>query len=162
MWQFQGSLVSRQGIYKTSMNQATLYPALAQLLGIVAKSFPQYLRYSRPYVPPGRENVMETLEGIANDQDVLADRISHMITEAGAPLRTGEFPMEYTDTHDLGIDYQIGSAIEYQRQDIDSIEHIVGQLTAFPAAKSLAEEALGMAKGHLESLEESVEQPSGV
>jgi hypothetical protein len=144
------------------MNQATLYPLLTQLLGIVAKSFPQYLRYSRPYLPPGRESVLETLEAIANDQDVLADRISSMITDAGAPLRTGEFPMEYTDTHDLGIDYQIDSAIEYQHQDIDSIENLVAQLAPFPAAKSLAEEALGMAKGHLESLQELIEQPSGV
>jgi hypothetical protein len=102
------------------------------------------------------------LEAIANDQDVLADRISSMITDAGAPLRTGEFPMEYTDTHDLGIDYQIDSAIEYQHQDIDSIENLVAQLAPFPAAKSLAEEALGMAKGHLESLQELIEQPSGV
>jgi hypothetical protein len=143
------------------MNQAILYPLLAQLLGIVAKSFPQYLRYSRPYVPPGRENVMETLETIANDQDVLADRISHMITEVGGPVRTGEFPMEYTDTHDLGIEYQIASAIEYQEQDIESIEQLVGQLAPFPAAKSLAEESLGMAKGHLESLQELTEQPAG-
>ena len=143
------------------MNQAILYPLLAQLLGIVSKSFPQYLRYSRPYVPPGRENVMETLHAIAGDQDVLADRISHMITEAGAPLRTGEFPMEYTDTHDLGIDYQIDSAIDYQQQDIQSIEQLIAQLGAFPAAKSLAEEALGMAKGHLESLQELTEQPAG-
>lgn len=143
------------------MNRATLYSLLTQLLGIVAKSFPQYLRYSRPYVPPGRENVMETLEGIANDQDVLADRISQMITDVGAPLRTGEFPMEYTDTHDLGIDYQISAAVEYQQQDIDSIRQIVDGLGDFPAAKALAEETLGMAKGHLESLEELTVQPAG-
>lgn len=144
------------------MNQATLYQLLTHLLGIVAKSFPQYLRYSRPYIPPGRENVLETLNAIANDQDVLADRISAMIIESGAPLRTGEFPMEYTDTHDLGIDYQIDSAIEYQQQDIESIENLVAQLSPFPAAKSLAEEALGMAKGHLETLQELAEQPAGV
>lgn len=143
------------------MNRATLYSLLTQLLGIVAKSFPQYLRYSRPYIPPGRENVMETLEGIANDQDVLADRISQMITDVGAPLRTGEFPMEYTDTHDLGIDYQIAAAVEYQQQDIDSIRQIVDGLGDFPAAKALAEETLGMAKGHLESLEELTAQPAG-
>ncbi len=143
------------------MNQASLYPLLSQLLAIVSKSFPQYLRYSRPYVPPDRENVMETLESIALDQDVLSDRISQMIVDVGAPLRTGEFPMEYTDTHDLGINYQIVSAIEYQQQDIDSILQLVGQLQAFPAAKSLAEEALGMAKGHLEAMQELVEQPAG-
>lgn len=142
------------------MNQANLYPLLDQLLGIAAKSFPQYLRYSRPYVPPGREDVMETLHAIVSDQDVLADRISQMIIDAGAPLRTGEFPMEYTDTHDLGIDYQIASAIDYQRQDIALIERLVDKLTPFPAAGSLAEESLGMAKGHLESLQELTEQPS--
>ncbi|MDZ4658625.1 MAG: hypothetical protein SH868_13700 [Bythopirellula sp.] len=144
------------------MNQALVYPLLAQLMAIVAKSFPQYLRYSRPYVPPGRENVMETLEQIASDQDVLTDRIGHMLTELGAPLRTGEFPMEYTDTHDLGIEYQLGSAIEYQQQDIQSIEKLIGELQPFPAAKTLAEETLGMAKGHLESLQELLPEPSGV
>lgn len=142
------------------MNQALLYPLLTQLLAIVSKSFPQYLRYSRFYVPPGRENVVETLEAIAADQDVLAERIGHMITEAEAPLRTGEFPMEYTDTHDLGIDYQLTAAIEYQQQDIASIERLIDQLAPFAAARSLAEEALGMAKGHLESLLEVVEQPT--
>ena len=143
------------------MNQALLYPLLAQLMAIVAKSFPQYVRYSRPYVPPGRENVMETLELIARDQDGLAERIGHMLTELGAPLRTGEFPMEYTDTHDLGIDYQIDSAIEYQQQDIESIQQLIAELQPFPAAKTLAEESLGMAKGHLEALQELTEQPAG-
>jgi hypothetical protein len=143
------------------MNQATLYPLLTQLLGILARSFPQYIRYSRPYVPPGSENTVETLQSIANDQDVLADRVRHMLTDAGAPLRSGEFPMEYTDTHDLGIDYQIHAAVEYQQQDIESIQVLIGQLQAFPAAKSLAEEALGMAKGHLESLQELDEVSAG-
>jgi hypothetical protein len=143
------------------MNQALVYPLLAQLMAIVAKSFPQYLRYSRPYVPPGRENIMDTLESIARDQDVLTERIGHMLTDMGAPLRTGEFPMEYTDTHDLGIDYQLTSAIGYQQQDIDSIQQLIGQLQPFPAVKVLAEEALGMAKGHLEALQELQQQPAG-
>jgi hypothetical protein len=143
------------------MTQASLYPLLTQLLGILARSFPQYLRYSRPYVPPGQEHVLETLHSIASDQDVLADRVRQMLTDGGAPLRSGEFPMEYTDTHDLGLDYQLASAIEYQQQDLQSIQELVSQLQAFPAAKSLAEETLGMAKGHLESLQELVEQPAG-
>lgn len=143
------------------MNQATLYPLLIRLMALVSKSFPQYLRYSRPYVPAGREDVLDVFEGIAVDQDVLADRIGRIITETGAPLRTGEFPMEYTDTHDLGIDYQIASAIDYQHQDIAALEWLVEQLAPYPAARSLAEEALGMAKGHLATLLELVEQPMG-
>jgi hypothetical protein len=143
------------------MMQVNLYSLLSRLLGLLSKSFPQYLRYSRPYVPPGREDVVETLNAVASDQDVLAERVSQLLIDAGAPLRTGEFPMEYTDTHDLGIDYMIASAIDYQQQDIASIQQLIDELTPFPAVKPLAEEALGMAKGHLESLEELIEQPAG-
>ena len=127
---------------------------LNRLLGVIGKSFVQYLRYSRPYIPPGRDSVMETFESIVTDQDALVDRISQMLVDAQAPVRAGEFPMEYTDVHDLGIDFLVNAAVEYQRQDIGAIESLVEQLRSAPAAKALAEEALGMAKGHLESLRE--------
>lgn len=141
--------------------QAKLYSQLSQLLWLMSKSFPQYVRYSRPYIPSGREMEFETLVGIAADQDILAERVSQLLMDAGAPLRSGEFPMEYTDTHDLGIDYQVRSAIEYQEQDIATLEQIIKELEPFPMARPLAEEALGMAKGHLEALHELVEQPVG-
>jgi hypothetical protein len=138
------------------MNQSSTTAALNRLLAIVVRSFPQYLQYSRPYVPPGRDQVIETVKSIAADQDALADRISQMIVAAQSPLRTGEFPMEFTDMHDLGIDYLVTAAIAYQQQDIESIGQLVEALQVSPAAKSLAEETLGMAKGHLESLQEAV------
>lgn len=136
------------------MSQPSLYHLLNQLLGVVGKSFPQYIRYSRPYLPPGSEAISETIEAIVHDQDVLAERIGQLLIDAEAPLRSGEFPMEYTDTHDLSIDYQLKAAIGYQEQDIDSIRGLIEQLQSYPEAKALAEEALGMAKGHLESLQE--------
>ena len=43
-------------------------------------------------------------------------------------------------------------AIDYQKQDIADLEQCVDALRLAPAAQSLAAEALGMAKGHLESL----------
>lgn len=141
------------------MPQTTLYHLLNQLLGVVGKSFPQYLRYSRPYMPAGSEAIGETIEAIVHDQDVLAERIGQLLVDADAPLRSGEFPMEYTDTHDLSIDYQLKAAIGYQEQDIESIHGLIDQFQSYPEAKSLAEEALGMAKGHLESLQEVV--PAG-
>ena len=79
-----------------------------------------------------------------------------MLVDAEAPTRSGEFPMDYTDKHDLGIDFLINSAIEYQQQDIVSIDNLVEKLQVAPAAKALAQEALGMAKGHLDSLQELV------
>ena len=136
------------------MSQASQYHLLNQLLAIVGRSFPQYLQYSRPYLPPGSDSIQETLNAIVHDQNVLAERISHMLLDSEAPLRSGEFPMEYTDTHDLSIDYQLAAAIGYQEQDIESIRGLIEQLQLYPEAKALSEEALGMAKGHLESLQE--------
>jgi hypothetical protein len=72
--------------------------------------------------------------------------------------RTGEFPMEFTDLHDLDIDFLIDRAMVYQRQDIELVGQLLHQLQLSPAAKSLAEETLGMAKGHLQSLQELVQE----
>jgi hypothetical protein len=136
------------------MMQPDTILALNRLQALVAKSFPQYLMYSRPYIPPGWENVMETIAAIVADQNVIEDRISQLLIDAEAPIRTGEFPMEFTDMHDLGIDYLVNMAIAYQEQDIAAIGRLVEALHNAPAARALAEETLGMAKGHLESLKE--------
>lgn len=142
------------------MPAKNFYLVLNRLLAIAGRSFPQYLRYSRPYVPQGKEAIKEAFDRIAKDQDILTERISQQLMDAHAPLRTGEFPMEYTDTHDLGIDYQLRAAIEYQEQDIASISALVDELQLQPAAKALAEEALGMSKGHLDTLRELLPENS--
>lgn len=127
---------------------------LNRLLGLLCKSFPQYLRWSRPFVPAGRGEVMETIATIAADQDKLAERVSHIISDAGYLPRDGEFPMEFTDMHDLGIDFLINAAVAYQEQDVETISQLVERLQTAPAGKAVAEEALGMAKGHLDTLRE--------
>ena len=127
---------------------------LNRLLAIQCKSFPQYMRWSRPFVPPGRNDVMETIASVAVDQDSIAQRLSDMITDAGFLARTGEFPMEFTDMHDLGIDFLINAAVAYQEQDVAAISALVDRLQTAPAGKAIAEEALGMAKGHLDTLRE--------
>jgi len=133
---------------------------LNRLLAILGRSFPQYLQYSRPYVPPGRDELIEALQSIVADQNAISERISQILIDAHAPLRPGEFPMDYTDKHDLDIDYLVGIAVEFQEQDIASISQLVEQLQTAPAAKALTEEALGMAKGHLDSLREMVAEVS--
>lgn len=134
---------------------------LNRLLAIQCRSFPQYLRYARPHVPPGRGDEVEALEAVALDEDVMAERISRMIVDAGGLPRTGEFPMEFTDLHDLHIDYLVKAAVRYQEQDVAAIQGLVDRLQTAPAAKALAEEALGLAKGHLDSLYE-LTQPAAV
>ena len=136
------------------MNQPSLGTLLNQLLALLGRSFPQYLKYSRPYIPAGRSEITEAFQAIADDQEGLMDRITVMQIDSESPIRSGEFPMEFTDLHDLGIDFLVGTAIAYQQQDIEMLGDLVEKLQISPAAKSLAEEALGMAKGHLESLKE--------
>jgi hypothetical protein len=121
---------------------------------LVTRSFPQYLRYARPYIPPGREDVLNTINGIVTSQDRLAERIGNNIFEAGGLPDPGRFPIEFTDTHDLAIDFLILEAIGYQKEDIANLQQCVDSLRLAPAAQSLAAEALGMTKGHLQSLEE--------
>ena len=127
---------------------------LNRVLEILERSFPQYLRYARPYIPAGRENVMQTIERIVAGQDALAERVSQHVFESGGLPDHGEFPIEFTDTHDLEIDFLVEEAIDYQKQDIADLDECVDALRLSPAAQSLASEALGMTKGHLELLEE--------
>jgi hypothetical protein len=127
---------------------------LNRVLVLLQKSFPQYLQYARPYIPSGREGVSQTIDDIVTCQNGLAERIANFISESGGLPDLGRFPIEFTDTHDLAIDFLIREAIGYQKEDIASLEECVAQLRLAPAAQSLASEALGMAMGYLESLEE--------
>lgn len=133
---------------------------LNQLLAILKNSFPQYLQYSRPYVPPGRGETLEALAAIALDQQSLADRVSRIVYEGGDLPQAGEFPIEFTDMHDLSVDFLVNATIFYQQQDVEAIARLVDQLQTAPAAKAIAEEALGLAKGHLDALRELL-QPTG-
>ncbi|HMO84449.1 MAG TPA: hypothetical protein PKC18_05945 [Lacipirellulaceae bacterium] len=132
---------------------------LNRLLTILCRSFVQYLRWARPYVTPGQDEIIDSLGAIAEDQDALADRVSRMIVEAGGLPRSGDFPMEFTDLHDLRIDFLAAAAVRYQEYDVAAMLEISESLTSAPAARSLAEEALGMAKGQLDALRELARTP---
>ena len=127
---------------------------LNRVLAVLCKSFPQYIMYSRPYIPRTRQQVLDTFEEIASDQTMLAERISQLVFDAGGLAQLGDFPMEFTDTHDLNINHLLREAIRYQREEVATLQVCRDALTLAPTARALVEEAVGMAKGHLESLEE--------
>jgi hypothetical protein len=76
-----------------------------------------------------------------------------VILEYGS-LESGGYPMEYTDTHFLALDFLIGELIKYQRRDVARIQRIVTALADDHDAQEIAEETLGAEKAHLEMLEE--------
>ncbi len=141
------------------MSSPETIDSLNRVLAILERSFTQYMRFAKPYIPAGRENIRETVDEIVAGQDALAERVSHTIFEAGGLPDDGKFPIEFTDTHDLSIDYLIQEAIDCQKQDIVDLGQCVDALRLAPAAQSLASEALGMAKGNLETLEDLTRRP---
>lgn len=143
----------------TYMPSTETIDVLNRVLAILERSFTQYLRYARPYVPPGREDLEQSLADIVVGQDALAERVTQMISAAGGLPDNGKFPIEYTDSHDLAIDYLVRQAIDGQKQDIADLSRCVEELRAAPSAQSLACEALGQAKGNLEILEELARRP---
>lgn len=133
---------------------------LNRTLAIIARSYPRYLAYSQPYTPLGCEDILDTLDDIAEDQARLAERIAYTLSEAGFTPHFGEFPMHYTGSHDLGIEYQLQQAIEQQLGDIVQLEFLSEELSSAAQSRTLVDEALGMAIAHHELLTRAAGQLS--
>lgn len=133
---------------------------LNELLQIEYRSFPMYLIDASPWTHHGDEKATEALHNIVADQKLMVQRIGEFIFDAGGRVETGEYPMEFTDTHFLSLDYLLKELLRYQRQDVAAIERIVSQLGEARAARELAEETLGMERAHLEAIEALVAQPA--
>jgi hypothetical protein len=134
--------------------------ALVRLLDILHRSLPMYLSDAVPWTHPGDERAKKVLSHIVNDYRMYCGRIVNLLLERRQLLDFGDYPMGFTDTHDLSLDYLIGEMIYYQKQDIAAIDQCVADLKFDTAARTLAEETLGNARGHLESLQELLKRPA--
>ncbi len=125
------------------------------------RSLVSYLAYAKPWTLRGDEAARETLDKIAADHRAAANRIATLILDSNGEVAAGEFPMTFTGYHDLSYEYLVGRVTAHQSQDIRAIQLCVDQMSRAPLAKALAEELLGAAKAHLESLEELRANPAG-
>jgi hypothetical protein len=132
--------------------------ALNRVLTIINRSFPTYLATAAPWTHPGDERATQVLHRIVADYEMYVRRLADLLLERRQLQGFGEYPMIFTDTHDLGLDYLVSELIFYQKQDIADLEQCIVQLKSDPTGKALAEEILGNARGHLESLEELLPQ----
>jgi hypothetical protein len=142
------------------MNDRQIIELLNRLLAIHTTSFPTYLVCTGPWTRRGDEAASLALSQIVADQQATADRVVQMITDLGGSVASSSYPMLFTDLHDLALEFLLQRLIDYQQHDITSIDACVAELANEPLARALAEESLGAAKGHLESLEELTKQPS--
>jgi hypothetical protein len=134
--------------------------ALNRLLTIVYRSLPMYLTFACPWTHEGDEQAVATLGQIVEDQKQLSSRIAAYILDHHGPIEVGEYPLDFPDTHDLSLDYLITKLVRCQQHDVAALEQCVVELHSDPPSAALAEEALGAARGHLETLEELAQRPA--
>ncbi|HTQ38676.1 MAG TPA: hypothetical protein VMJ32_06595 [Pirellulales bacterium] len=140
------------------MTQSESSAVLNRLFVIIYRSLPMYLADAVPWMHSGDEQAKHVLNHIVADYRMYSGRIAELLLSRRQRVSFGEYPMVFTDTHDLSLDYMISELIDYQKQDVTAIEKCVADLKTDLAARILAEEVLGNARGHLESLEESLKQ----
>ncbi|MHB9044511.1 MAG: hypothetical protein ACYC35_01110 [Pirellulales bacterium] len=128
---------------------------LNRLLVLLSRSLLTYLADTTPWTPPGGpSDARDALAVLAGEKRTLAYRIGELIVARGGRIDPGGFPMAFSDTHDLAIDYLLTMMIRDQKQDLDAVEEIAGRLDDDPEAKALAQETLGSTRAHLKRLEE--------
>ena len=136
------------------MARQTTVDTLNRLLAVHSRSLPQYLCSAHPWTTAKDSQAEHVLRQMADDHRLMVERIGSAILAEGQRPELGEFPMAFTGMHDLSIQYLIHEVAERQRQGLATIRQCVEQLQHAPAARALAEEALGAAEGHLQNLEE--------
>ena len=136
------------------MSQPDIHRSMNRLLTILYRSLPMYLTFACPWTHRGDEKAVTGLARIVDDQKKLAARVAEAILEHHGPIAMGEYPLDFPDTHDLSLDYLLTKLVQCQKNDIAALERCVSELQKDRPAAALAEEALGAARGHLETLEE--------
>ena len=136
------------------MSHTETVAVLNELLVTHYRSLPMYLSVAAPWTRRGDEHAATTIEDIVGDQQQMCRRLAELIQRRGGRPETGEYKIGYTDTHFLSLDFLIKELVAEQRNHIEMIERDVVRLAHDAEARELAEETLGAARGHLESLEE--------
>ncbi len=143
------------------MNSPTTIKVLNRLYLLYNWSLPIYLRDAGPWSRLQDEPAKQTLAHIIEDHESTSDRLGSMILDRNGIVEIGRFPMEFTGWNDLSFDFILQRLLEWQRRNIRTLERCVGELDGDPAARAVAEELLGEAKGHLESLNDLTTHPVG-
>jgi hypothetical protein len=143
------------------MNNSKTIDILNRLYTVHNRSLPIYLRDAAPWTRAGDEAAAQTLSHIIEDHEQTLERLGSMILDRDGAVEHGRFPMEFTGWHDLSFDFLLSRLMERQRRDIRTIEACVRELDHDLEAKVVAEEILGQAKAHLDSLVELNREPAG-
>ena len=133
---------------------------LNELLALHSTSLAMYLSNAKPWTIGSDPRATQALDEVAADHKRMVDRIGRVILGYDGIVRYGEFPMQFTDLHDLSTEFLI-SAVQNEQQSTDKrITEIVESLGEFPEALAVAQEAAGASKGHLDNLADLMAESS--
>ncbi|MGC3969981.1 MAG: hypothetical protein QM775_22440 [Pirellulales bacterium] len=121
---------------------------LNRLLAIHYRSLPMYLadagiwRSSLPH----DEELGKAIDRLTSDYRQTCGRIATAILDRNGTIEPSAFPMEFTDTNFLSLDYMLGEITELHKQDMDAMRRIVVAVGHDADAKYITQECLGAAK----------------
>jgi hypothetical protein len=127
--------------------------ALNRLLILLSRSLPMYLGDAAPWVSYNGDATRDALENLVIDLKRYIEQLTRLLNDRRQTIDPGEFPMTFTDLHDLSLDFLLKRLVEHQRRNVQAIEQCVLQLRDDAQGLALAEEILSNARGHLETLE---------
>ena len=136
------------------MRSKSVVDTLNRMLQVHYHSLPMYVAIACPWIHQGEENAIEAVRDIVDDHRKLSRQIVEAIQQRRGLFDTGEYPIDFTDRHDLSLDFLLGDLIVHLSDDLKVIRECSAALAEDPAAKALADEAAGIAVGHLETLQE--------
>ena len=125
---------------------------LNTLVRMHGRSLASYVHHAKPYDASRHPEGMKMIEHVVADQREMMDRIAEEILSRGALVQPGGYPASFTSLNDLDFDYLLKRMIEHQRRDVQVIDGLLPSLQHDTKAHILAEESLGAAKAHLDSL----------
>ena len=135
-------------------NESQIPDTFNRLLAIHYRSLPMYMVWATPYRRAEDEHSWKTILQIVEDQKALSARIVELIADRNWRVDYGDFPITFTGSHDLALDFLVRRLAQWQKGTVTAIQECYEALADDPVAQALADECLGAAKGHLELLEE--------
>jgi len=127
---------------------------LNRLFRSVYRSLPAYLEQAHPWPGSAGSRGVEALDRMAADHRTLAERLAEAILDQGGPLDAGRFPMEFTDLHDVSLDFLLGEIERRLEQELPELKRSVYELAKTPALHPLADDVRRTAQEHLAMLKQ--------
>lgn len=127
---------------------------LNRLLRVLSRSLPMYLREAKPWTTEEEQPIQAALGRLAADQQALAGRVAQAILARGGQPEPGPFPTAFASDNDLDLAFILQRVIELGNRDLAVLERCVADLGDVPGLRTLAEEILGNAQGHLDILQD--------